>query len=93
MQHRGERSAAGRQRRYAKHLIAQTCRMDRRKGEQICMLTGPQVLDAVQQRFSEDIDTSVTNFEKGEIIADPRGDGSFQRLPREFRDWTLAIGL
>jgi hypothetical protein len=56
------------------------------------MLTGPQVLDLVGQQF-EDVFVHVTNFEKGEVIADPRGEGSFQQLPRNFRDWSLAIGL
>jgi hypothetical protein len=91
-QHRGQRSELGRQRRYAKHVIAETSRLDRRKGEQICMLTGPQILDRVEQEFG-DVIVHVTNFEKGEVIIDSRGTGSFQRLPRNLLDWSLAIGL
>ncbi len=92
MQHRGTRSETSRQRHYAKQVIAQTSRLDPRKGEQICMLTDSQVLDAVQEKFGNVI-AHVTNFEKGEVLSDPRGQGSFQRLPRNFLDLALAIGL
>lgn len=92
MQHRGQRSTLGQQRRYAKHVVAETCRLDRRRGEQVCMLTGSQVLDAVQEKF-DDVAVGVADFEKGEVLSDPRGEGSFQRMPRDLLDWTLAIGL
>lgn len=92
MQHRGRRSVVAEQRRYAKQVVARTSRLDRRKGEQICMLSGPQVLEAVGQKFG-DVIAHVTNFEKGEVLTDPRGQGSFQsQLPRTFLDWSLAIG-
>ena len=92
MQHRGQRSTPGQQRRYAKHLVVETCRLDRRRSEQVCMLTGSQILDAVQEKF-EDVAVGVADFEKGEVLTDSRGEGSFQQIPRNFRDWSLAIGI
>ena len=56
------------------------------------MLTGRQVFDAVQEKFG-DVIVHVSNFEKGEVLSDPRGEGSFQRFPRNFLDLALAIGL
>ena len=90
--HRGVRSEVSAQRRYAKRTIVRTCRNDLRKAEQICMLTTDQVMSAVQTEFGSVLVEAV-NFEKGEVISDSRGEGSFQRMPRDFLEWALAIGV
>jgi hypothetical protein len=91
-QHRGRRSLANQERRFARRVIIETSRADKRQGEQICMLSGLQVLGLVEQKYGS-VPVDVGNVEKGEVLSDSRGEGTFQRLPRNRLDWSLAIGI
>lgn len=88
-QHRGRRSEFNEQRRFAKAVVANTCRHDRIRAERVCMLDKTQVFDALSRRFNSVI-VGADSFDRGEVIVDSRGKGTFQ-MPDNYRDWSLAI--
>jgi hypothetical protein len=88
-QHRGRRSEFNEQRRFAKTHIANSSRQDRIRAERICMMDKKEISEALKKRFPSVI-VAADCFEKGEVIVDSRGNGTFQ-LPNNYRDWELAI--
>ncbi len=77
------------QRRFVKQLVSGSSRIDRVRSEKICMLDGAAVSEALKQRF-DSVFVGASCFERGEVIVDARGRGSFQ-VPDDYMDWLLAI--
>jgi len=74
MAHRGKRS----QKSLAKRFILDTSFHDREKAESICIVTIPQIVEELQRTYPY-VHMDAVQFQKGEVIVDSRGEGSFQK--------------
>jgi hypothetical protein len=83
MVHRGFRSleavARREQRKSARHFIYNRSFYDDEKAETVCTLTTAMVTDELSKSFQE-IFPRLIVVEKGEVLKDSRGQGSFQQL-------------
>jgi len=74
MAHRGKRS----QKSTAKRFVLDTSFHDREKAESICIVTIPQIVEQLQRAYPY-VHMDAVQFQKGEVIVDSRGEGSFQK--------------
>lgn len=66
------------QRRKAKQIVVSSAFMDREKAESVNLLSPQQILIKLTETYPEPYMTAVKQFTQGEILIDPRGQGSFQ---------------
>ena len=77
------RSNAARQRRYVNRLVSTNSYKDYGKQENVNTLTSEELEWRLIETFG-DVRTGLhLQFERGEIIADSRGDGSLQQIRDE----------
>jgi len=76
---RGKRSLDRQQRRYVNHLVRSSSHEDLIMKEAINVLTPEEIQEALNTKFNYVHTASTQLFERGEILADPRGEGSLQR--------------
>lgn len=69
-----------RKQEYAKRrLVRPDSYRDRDIAETICLADADKILEMLRKEF-EGVFTDIAEVEKGEVIVDSRGEGSFQRL-------------
>ena len=66
-----------RQKVLASRFIFDNCFIDRERAEQVCLVTREQIADHLEAQFGHS-ETEFTEHEKGEVISDSKGKGSFQ---------------
>lgn len=75
-----KRSFEARQRRAAKRLILDMAYRDKAKAETINRLSVGEIVNHISRVFGGRVHLgAVPRVEVGEVLADPRGEGSFQR--------------
>jgi len=78
-----KRSAEGKIRRLAKRLALSCAYWDREKAETISVVNRLELLEMVSRQIRKDIPIPVheiPDLEFGLVLADPRGEGYFQKL-------------
>lgn len=65
------------QRVLAARFVFDNCFVDRERAEQVCLVTREQIADHLEARLGCSV-TEYTLHEKGEVITDSKGRGSFQ---------------
>lgn len=65
------------QRVLAARFVFDNCFLDRERAEQVCLVTREQIADHLEVCLGCSV-TEYTEHEKGEIITDSKGRGSFQ---------------
>lgn len=71
---RGKRS----QKSTAKRFILDTSFHDREKAETICIVTPLQIVEQLQREYPY-VHMEAVQFQRGEVIINSRGEGSFQQ--------------
>jgi len=74
-----KRSFEARQRRAAKRFIRLMAYYDRERGEVVNRLDRNAVIKFIMERFGAVNFGAIPRVERGEILYDSRGNGSFQR--------------
>lgn len=80
MTRRGRRSRRAQIRRFISRVLSKEAHRDRVKSESVNTLLDMQVATAVQKRFGFVDWRLVQDIDKGEILSDPRGEGSLQQV-------------
>jgi hypothetical protein len=75
---RHKRSEASQQRRFIKRLVLQCAFQDRQRSETVNILSRETIAASASQAF-DCVLPGLTNYERGEVLADSRGTGSLQR--------------
>lgn len=83
MTKRGKRSKYAVLRRSASHIVQENAHIDYDKGEQINVLTKADLYDRLYEKHGFMDARVLLEYERGEILSDPRGDGSHQRREAE----------
>lgn len=81
--HHGRRSQRAREKRLARRIVQDHAWLDREVGERINILTSEQISILTQKR-GDWLGRSVhvgQEYDKGEVLTDPLGRGSLQRVP------------
>ncbi len=78
-----KRSQYYRQRKYISRVVSKAAHRDNRKSESINVLTEADLYDALAEEFGVPHPAVIRSYDRGEIIADSRGQGSHDRLPKQ----------
>ena len=76
---RGKRSIDRQQRRYVNHLVRSSSHEDLLMKEAINVLTPEEIGEALNTKFKYVYTGATKLFERGEVLSNPRGEGSLQR--------------
>ena len=74
---RHKRSESSQQRRFIKRLVLQCAFQDRQRSETVNILSREAIAASASQAFDYVL-PGLTNYERGEVLADSRGTGSLQ---------------
>lgn len=74
---RHKRSEKSQQRRFIKRLVLQCALQDRQRSESVNILSSEIIVASAGQAFDHVL-SELTNYERGEVLADSRGTGSLQ---------------
>jgi hypothetical protein len=74
---RHKRSESSQQRRFIKRLVMQCAFQDRQRSETVNLLSTEAIAASASQAFDYVL-PRLTNYERGEVLADGRGTGSLQ---------------
>ncbi len=77
MPHR--RSLEARQRRDAKRLAMQSSFRDPEQAETVCIINTQTIYNLLQQKYGF-VNMDAINIERGEVLIDSRGRGTFQNI-------------
>lgn len=77
MPHR--RSLKARQRRDAKRLAMQTSFRDPKQAETVCIINTQTICSVLQKKYGF-VNMDAVNIERGEVLIDSRGRGTFQNI-------------
>jgi len=78
MQHRGKRSKRGKLRQAIRQFIFRTSFQDKILDETVCRIDRGEILKSLPLTMEVTI-SDVPDVEKGEVLLDNRGRGSFQK--------------
>lgn len=73
------RSLEARQRRDAKRLAMQSSFRDPEQAETVCIINTQTICEALQQKYGF-VNMNTIDIERGEVLIDSRGRGTFQNI-------------
>jgi len=78
------RSLEAKQRRDAKRLAMQSSFRDSEQAETVCIINPETICNLLQQKYGF-VNMDAVNIERGEVLIDSRGRGTFQNIQPVWR--------